>query len=100
VIRRHRDIFLLARWPEQAHQHAAACPFNRQTLAKSGPTDNLDAFRLKDGHHDIRLGVALSVSTRTPAATVQRSAQGKAASPSGAPPGCWRSLSMPGSRPG
>ncbi|MBU66287.1 MAG: DUF1173 domain-containing protein [Cupriavidus sp.] len=81
VIRRHRDIFLLARWPEQAHQHAAACPFNRQTLAKSGPTDNLDAFRLKDGHHDIRLGVALSVSTRTPAATVQRSAQGQSSKP-------------------
>lgn len=81
VIRRHRDIFLLARWPEQAHQHAAACPFNRQMLAKSGPTDNLDAFRLKDGHHDIRLGVTLSVSTRTPATNVQRSAQGQCSKP-------------------
>jgi len=81
VIRRHRDIFLLARWPEQAHQHAADCPFNRQTLAKSGPTDNLDAFRLKDGHHDIRLGVTLTASTRTPAATVQRSPHGQSSKP-------------------
>ncbi|AZG17082.1 DUF1173 family protein [Cupriavidus pauculus] len=77
VIRRHRDIFLLARWPEQAHQHAAACPFNRQTPAKSGPSDNLDAFRLKDGHHDIRLGVTLTVSTHTPASAVQRAQQGQ-----------------------
>ncbi|WP_066732978.1 DUF1173 family protein [Cupriavidus sp. D384] len=81
VIRRHRDIFLLARWPEQAHHHAPACPFNRQTLAKAGPTDNLDPFRVKDGNHDIRLGVTLTATTRTPAATVQRSAQGQSSKP-------------------
>lgn len=72
VIRRPRDIFLLARWPEQAHLHAEGCPFNRQALAKSGAGDNLDPFRMKEGHHDIRLDASLSVSAHTPAASVRR----------------------------
>lgn len=81
VIRRHRDIFLLARWPEQSHHHAAGCPFNRASAIKSGSVDNLDAFRLQDGRHDIRLGATLTASARTPAGTVQRSPDGKSSKP-------------------
>nr|WP_315593840.1 DUF1173 family protein [uncultured Cupriavidus sp.] len=81
VIRRHRDIFLLARWPEQAHRHGGACPFHRLALAKSGATDNLDAFRERDGHHDIRLDASLSVSTRTPTKIVQKTPQGESTKP-------------------
>ncbi|MDK2661483.1 DUF1173 family protein [Cupriavidus consociatus] len=81
VIRRHRDIFLLVRWPEQAHHHAAGCPFNRQALAKSGASGNLDPFRMKDGHHDIRLDASLSVSAHTPAKTVQRAPKGQSTMP-------------------
>jgi len=77
VIRRHRDIFLLARWPEQAHHHDTGCPFNRQTLAKLGAGDNLDPFRMRDGHHDIRLDASLSLSTLTPAAAVRRQPKGE-----------------------
>lgn len=81
VIRRHRDIFLLARWPEQAHLHAEGCPFNRQALAKSGAGDNLDPFRMKEGHHDIRLDASLSVSAHTPATSVRRATTGLSTKP-------------------
>ncbi|KAI3590476.1 hypothetical protein D9X30_4709 (plasmid) [Cupriavidus sp. U2] len=81
VIRRHRDIFLLARWPDQAHHHAGACPFHRLALAKGGAADSLDAFRVRDGHHDIRLDATLSASSRTPAKTVQRTPKGESSKP-------------------
>lgn len=81
VIRRHRDIFLLARWPDQAHHHAEGCPFNRQALAKSGAGDNLDPFRFRDGRHDIRLDASLSVSAHTPAKPVQRLPKGQSTKP-------------------
>lgn len=81
VIRRHRDIFLLARWPEQAHRHAVGCPFHRQSRGTSGTGDNLDAFRLRDGHHDVRLDATLSVSTRTAAKPVRKSTQDQSAKP-------------------
>ncbi|SDD58060.1 Protein of unknown function [Cupriavidus sp. YR651] len=77
VIRRHRDIFLLARWPEQAHHHAGGCPFHRHAQGTPGTGDTLDAFRMRDGHHDIRLDATLSVSTHTPAKAVQRAATGQ-----------------------
>lgn len=67
VIRRHGSIFLLARWPEQAHLHAATCPFHRKTTGPAAGGNELDAFRLRDGHHDVRLDLSLSVSTATPA---------------------------------
>ncbi|EKZ99042.1 uncharacterized protein DUF1173 [Cupriavidus metallidurans] len=81
VIRRHRDIFLLARWPDQAHHHAGACPFHRLALAKGGAADSLDAFRVRDGHHDIRLDATLSASSRTPTKTVQRTPKGESSKP-------------------
>lgn len=81
VIRRHRDIFLLARWPDQAHHHGGACPFHRQAQSKTKVVDSLDAFRVRDGHHDIRLDATLSASTRTPAKTVQRTPQAQSTKP-------------------
>ncbi|WP_434034723.1 DUF1173 family protein [Cupriavidus sp. a3] len=81
VIRRHRDIFLLARWPEQAFRHAEGCPFHRKTQAASGAVDSLDAFRIRDGHLDIRLDASLSVSTHTPGKTVQRTPKGQSTKP-------------------
>ncbi|GMG94676.1 hypothetical protein RN01_24960 [Cupriavidus sp. SHE] len=81
VIRRHRDIFLLARWPEQAHRHADCCPFHRQAQGKPGSGDNLDAFRTRDGQHDIRLDATLSVSARTPARTIQQTPKGETTKP-------------------
>lgn len=81
VIRRHRDIFLLARWPEQAFRHANGCPFHRKTQGMSGATDSLDAFRMRDGRHDIRIDASLSVSTLTPTKTVQRTPKGQSTKP-------------------
>lgn len=81
VIRRHREIFLLARWPEQARHHGVACPFHRQAHASGGTADSLDAFRIRDGHHDIRLDATLSASTHTPTKTVQRTPHGRSTKP-------------------
>lgn len=81
VIRRHRDIFLLARWPDQAHHHLGTCPFHRQAQSKTNAVDSLNAFRMRDGHHDIHLDATLSASTRTPAKTVQRAPKAQSTKP-------------------
>ncbi|CAG9186037.1 DUF1173 family protein [Cupriavidus pampae] len=81
VIRRHRKIFLLARWPEQAHHHGGSCPFHRQAQANGGTADSLDAFRMRDGRHDMRLDVTLVASTHTPTKTVQRTPTGQSSKP-------------------
>ncbi|HVI89361.1 MAG TPA: DUF1173 family protein [Dongiaceae bacterium] len=67
VIRRYSGTFLLARWPEQAHLHAAGCRFHQTTGGPEKKGTELDAFRQRNGHHDVRLDLSLSVSTRSPA---------------------------------
>ncbi|CAG2159734.1 DUF1173 family protein [Cupriavidus numazuensis] len=79
-IRRHGPIFLLALWPDQVHQHAVTCHFHRRAGSKrASATDSLDAFRTRDGHHDVRLDASLWVSTRTP--TTRTRPTGKSAKP-------------------
>ncbi|MDW3683228.1 DUF1173 family protein [Cupriavidus sp. CV2] len=63
VIRRHRDIFLLARWPEEAHLHDKLCPFHRESGRHGKPGTSLDAFRQQDGVHDIRLDLSMAVNS-------------------------------------
>lgn len=67
VIRRHRDIFLLARWPDEAHLHDKACPFHRKQGESGKAGTSLDAFRQEEGIHDIRLDLSLVVSSKSPA---------------------------------
>ncbi|MGX6564888.1 DUF1173 family protein [Cupriavidus necator] len=81
VIRRHRDIFLLARWPDQAQLHGDGCPLQRRNASKGGAGSDLDAFRVGDGRLDIKLDATLSVSSRTPAKPVKSSPDGEAKKP-------------------
>jgi hypothetical protein len=67
VIRTHGPIFLLARWPDQAHLHSKDCPFLQRKPATGRAGSSQDAFQVRDGHHNIRLDLAMRVSTRAPA---------------------------------
>ncbi|WP_020201352.1 DUF1173 family protein [Cupriavidus sp. WS] len=67
VIRRYSGAFLLARWPEQAHLHSPSCRFHQRTAGSESKGAELDAFRQRDGHHDVRLDLSLFVSARSPA---------------------------------
>ncbi len=71
-IRRHGTSYLLARWPDQAHLHAKACPFGRAWAARSEDAEATAPFVLRDGVLDIRLDLALTVLPRAmPPATAQ-----------------------------
>lgn len=76
VIRRHRSMFLLTRWPDQAHHHAAGCPFLRRNVGKSGSGSDLDAFQHRDGSLDVKIDASLTVSSRATAAHVQSKPHG------------------------
>ncbi|TWG87878.1 uncharacterized protein DUF1173 [Cupriavidus gilardii J11] len=76
VIRRHRSIFLLTRWPDQAHHHAAGCPFLGRNVGKSGSGPDLDAFQHHDGALDVKLDASLKVSSRAPAGPIHSKPHG------------------------
>lgn len=81
VIRRHREIFLLARWPEQAQLHGDICPFQRRNTGKGGTGTELDPFRFRNGALDIRLDASLTISSRTPAKPVKSNPEGESKKP-------------------
>lgn len=81
VIRRHREIFLLARWPEQAQLHGESCPFQRRNTGKGGAGTELDPFRFRNGALDIRLDASLKISSRTPAKPVKSNPEGESKKP-------------------
>ncbi len=81
VIRRHREIFLLARWPEQAQLHGDSCPFQRRNTGKGGAGTELEPFRFRNGALDIRLDASLKISSRTPATPVKSNPDGESKKP-------------------